>query len=323
MKVLVTGITGFVGSHMADYLLSRGDVELFGAKRWSSRLRNIRHILGKVKLVDYEITDYTSVRALLEEVRPDAIFHFAAQSFVSPAWTTPKATFEVNALGTLNLLEAMRHLGMNCRMLISGSAEEFGLVYEHEIPITEDNPLRPVNPYGVSKVAQDLLCYEHFKSYGQSIIRVRAFNQIGPRRDRVFACASFAYQIAMIEKKGWPPVVKVGTLTARRDFCDVRDMARAYWLALEKGVPGEVYCISGGHIHTIRELLDILLELSTARGIRVEEEPARVRPTELPLLIADCSKFKTLTNWEPTIPFRQTVADILAYWREFVEKEMY
>jgi len=323
MKILVTGITGFVGSHMADYLLQRGDVQVFGAKRWSSRLRNISHLLGKVTLIDYDLTDYTSVRALLEEVRPDGIFHFAAQSFVSPSWTTPKSTFEANVLGTLNILEAMRHLGINCRMFISGSAEEFGLVHEDEVPITEDNPLRPVNPYAVSKIAQDLLCYEHFKSYGQQLIRVRAFNHIGPRRDKVFAFASFAYQIAMIEEKGSPPVVKVGRLTAKRDFCDVRDMVKAYWLALEKCVPGELYCISGGHVHTIREGLDLLLELSTVQNVSVEEDPALVRPTELPLLVADSSKFKRLTNWEPTIPFRQTMADILNYWRNFIEKEMY
>ena len=323
MRALVTGITGFVGSHMADYLLERGDVEVFGAKRWSSRLRNVHHLLGGVQLIDYELTDYCSVRALLEEVRPDAIFHFAAQSFVSPSWSTAKWTFEVNVLGTLNLLEAMRHINPDCRILISGSAEEFGHVREDEVPIREDNPLRPINPYGVSKVAQDLLGYEHFKSYGQQVIRIRAFNHIGPRRDNVFACASFAHQIAMIEKRGNPPVVKVGNLTARRDFCDVRDMVRAYWLALEKGVAGDVYCISGGHVHTIREVLEILLGLSSVRGIKVEQDPTRVRPTELSLLIADCSKFKKLTNWEPKIPFRQTMQDILTYWRDFVERELY
>ena len=308
---------------MADYLLERGDVQVFGAKRWSSRLRNIRHLVEEIDLIDWDITDYTSVRAVLEKVRPDGIFHLAAQSFVSPSWTTPKSTFEVNALGTLNILEAMRHLAMDCRIFISGSAEEFGLVHENEIPIREDNPLRPVNPYGVSKVAQDLLAYEHFKSYGQQVIRVRAFNHIGPRRDKVFAFGSFAHQIALIEKKGHPPVVKVGNLTAKRDFCDVRDMVKGYWLALEKGVPGELYCISGGNIRTIGEGLDILLELSTASGINVEQDPDRVRPTELPLLVADCSKFKDCTHWEPTIPFRQTMQDILDYWRDFVEKEMY
>ncbi len=323
MRILVTGITGFVGSYVADYLLERGDIEVFGAKRWSSRLRNIHHLLGKVELVDCEITDYTSVRTLLEKVRPDGILHFAAQSFVSPSWTSPRATFEVNVFGTLNFLEAMRHLGMKCRILIAGSAEEFGLVYENEVPITEDNPLRPINPYGVSKVAQDFIGYEHFKSYGQDVVRIRAFNHIGPRRDNVFALSAFAYQIALIEQKGYPPIVKVGRLTPRRDFCDVRDMARAYWLAFEKGVSGEVYCISGGQVHTIREGLDILLGLSTVRGIKVEEDPALVRPTELDLLVADCSKFKKLTNWEPKIPFHQTMADILEYWRDFVEKEMY
>jgi GDP-4-dehydro-6-deoxy-D-mannose reductase len=323
LRALVTGITGFVGSHMADFLLERGDVEVFGAKRWSSRLRNIRHILDKVRLIDYEITDYTSVLALLEHVRPDVIFHFAAQSFVSPSWTTPRQTFEVNVLGTLNILEVMKQLRPDCRILISGSAEEFGEVHEDEIPITEDSPLRPINPYGVSKVAQDFLAFEHFKSYGQKVIRVRAFNHIGPRRDNVFAFGSFGYQIAMIEKKGKPPVVKVGTLTARRDFCDVRDMVRAYWLASQKGIPGELYCISGGQVHTIREGLDILLGLSTVRDIKIEQDESRVRPTELSLLIADCSKFKKLTQWEPTIPFRQTLEDVLAYWREFVEKEMY
>ncbi len=308
---------------MADYLLGRGDVEVFGIKRWSSRLRNIRHILDKIELVDCDLVDYSSVRDVLDYVRPDRIFHLAAQSFVSRAWNIPALNFQVNVIGTLNLLEAMRHLKLDPLFHLAGSGEEYGLVYENEIPITEENPLRPVNPYAVSKVAQNLLCFEHFKSYGQRIVRTRAFNNIGPRRDKVFAFASFAYQIALIERKKQDPVIKVGRLTAKRDYTDARDVVHAYWLALEKGIPGELYCVSAEQVHMVREGLDYLLSLSTVKNIKVEEDPKLVRITEVPLLVCDSSKFRKQTGWEPKIPFEQTLKDILEYWRDFVDKGLY
>jgi len=324
MRVLVTGITGFVGSHMADYLLTLDDVEVFGVKRWSSRMRNIRHILDDVTLLDCDITDYTSVRGVLEKVEPDKVFHFAAQSFVSPSWETPAATFTANVIGTLNFLEAMRHLGVNPKFHTAGSGEEYGLVREDELPITEKSELRPVNPYAVSKVAQDLLCYEHHESYGLNVIRTRAFNHFGPRRDKVFAFASFAHQVAKIEEGQQNPVIEVGNLFAKRNFTDVRDMVKAYWLSTEKCEPGELYLIGSDHVCTIKEGLDLLISLSTFDGeIEVRQDPERVRLTEVPLLVGDCSKFTKATGWKPKIPFEQTMADVLDYWRDFVINKLY
>jgi GDP-4-dehydro-6-deoxy-D-mannose reductase len=323
-KILITGITGFVGSHMADYLLTLDDVEVFGIKRWSSRTRLIRHLEGKITLLDYDITDYSSVRAVLEKVRPDGIFHLAAQSFVSVSWAMPASTLITNIIGTLNILEAMRHLGMNPRILVAGSGEEYGLVHENEVPITESSPLRPVNPYAVSKVAQDLLCYEHFVSYGQNVIRTRAFNHEGPRRDKVFALPSFAYQIAIIEQGLGEPVITVGRLTAKRNFTDVRDMVKAYYLALTKCIPGELYLIGSDQVYTIQEALELLIGMSSIKDrVEVRETPELVRPTEVPLLIGDYRKFKKQTGWEPEIRFEKTLEDTLNYWRDFVRSGLY
>ncbi len=323
MKVLVTGITGFVGSHMADYLLQRGDCEVFGIKRWSSRLRNVRHMLNDVELYDCDLVDYTSGYHMLDHFRPDRIFHIAAQSFVSPSWNMPALYFDVNIKGTLNILESFRHLNLDPLMHVAGSGEEYGLVYENEVPIKEDNQLRPVNPYAVSKVGQSLLCYEHFKSYGQRIVRTRAFNNIGPRRDKVFAFASFAYQIAMMEQKGAKRVIRVGRTDARRDYTHVHDVVRAYWLALDKGEPGEVYCVGANNIYTVQEGLDYLISLAKVKGIKVVRDAKLVRPTEVPLLISDSSKFKKQTGWEPEISFEDTMKDILEYWRTFVREGWY
>ena len=323
-KILITGITGFVGSHMADYLLTFNNIKVFGIKRWSSRLRNVSHLLDRVTPIDCDITDYTSVRNVLEKIHPDRIFHFAAQSFVSPSWEMPASTLITNIIGTLNFLEVMRHLALDSRFLVSGSGEEYGLIYEHELPITESSPLRPVNPYAVSKVAQDFLCYEHFLSYGQNIIRTRAFNHEGPRRDKVFALSHFAYQIASIEAGLQPSVIKVGRLTARRNFTDVRDMVKAYHLAMEKCIPGELYLIGSDQVYTIKEALHLLVEISPARDkISIQEDPDLVRLTEVPLLIGDYSKFRKQTGWKPRIPFQKTLEDTLNYWRQFIHKGLY
>ena len=323
MKVLVTGITGFAGSYMADYLLERGDCEVYGIKRWSSRLRNVKHILDKIKLHDCDIQDYTSVHHMLDTIRPDRIFHLAAQSYVSPSWNMPFLYFDVNVKGTLNILESMRELKIDPLMHISGSGEEYGLVYPNEVPIKEDNPLRPVNPYAVSKVAQSLICYEHFKSYGQRLIRTRAFNNEGPRRDNVFAFASFAYQIAMMEIKGTERVIRVGNLTAKRDFTHIKDIVTGYWMALDKGEPGELYCLGANHVRTIREGLDYLISRSTVKGIKVFEDPKLVRPTEVPLLVSNTTKLKKQTGWEPKYSFEQIMDDIMEYWRIFVRDNWY
>jgi GDP-4-dehydro-6-deoxy-D-mannose reductase len=315
MKVLVTGITGFAGSHLVDYMLTLKNVEIVGILRWRSRTENIEHFRDKVSFVECDLRDASSVRDVIEAVRPDRIFHLAAQSFVPTSWTAPTESLVTNIIGQLNLFEAVKKTGLKPRIQLACSSEEYGLVHEHELPIRETNPLRPLSPYAVSKVGQDMLGYQYFKSFGIPIIRTRGFNHEGPRRGPVFVCSDFAKQIADIEKGRREPVVRVGNLDARRDFTDVRDIVRGYWLALEKGEPGEEYNLCSGRAWKIRDMLDYLLTLTKAK-IKIESDPARMRPSDVPVLLGDYGKFKKATGWEPTIPFEQTLQDLLAYWRE-------
>ncbi len=317
MRILITGITGFVGSHLAEYALARGGVEVFGTVRWRSRMDNVEHILGRIHLLDCDLRDSVAVRKTLGEVKPDFVFHLAAQSFVPTSWKAPAETLTTNIISELNLLESIRDLGLDTRIQVAGSSEEYGLVYEHETPIREDNPLRPLSPYAVSKVAQDYLAYQYNQSYGIFAVRTRAFNHTGPRRGHVFVSSDFSRQVAMIEKGKKEPVIEVGNLEARRDFSDVRDIVRGYWLSLEKGEPGEVYNLGSGKAVTIRELLDLILSMSGV-DIEVRQMPERMRPSDVELLVCDYGKFKAATGWEPEIPLEKTIGDLLDYWRERV-----
>ena len=318
MRVLITGITGFAGSHLAEYILTNhADAVVFGTVRWRSRMDNIAQIQDKVRLIEADLKDMVSLRAVLAESKPDRIFHLAAQSFVPTSWTCPSETFATNAIGEINLFEAVRALDLKPRIQVAGSSEEYGQVFSNEIPMKETNPLRPLSPYAVSKVAQDLLAFQYYKSYGLRTVRTRGFNHTGPRRGDVFVTSSFAKQIAEIEKKKRPPIISVGNLEAKRDFTDVRDMVRAYWLALEKGVEGEVYNIGRGQAFSMQEVLDLLMSLSRAK-MEVKVDPARLRPSDVPVLLSDSTKFVSLTGWRPMIPFKQTIVDLLNYWRERV-----
>jgi len=317
LRVLITGITGFAGSHLAEYCLARGDVEVFGTARWRSRMDNVQQIVDQITLIDCDLKDSVAVRHCLTEVRPDYIFHLAAQSFVPTSWKAPVETMTTNVVGQINIFEAMRELRLESRVQLACSSEEYGMVYEDEIPIKESNPLRPLSPYGVSKVAQDLLGYQYHESYGLFTVRTRGFNHTGPRRGDVFVSSNFSRQIAMIEKGKQEPVVKVGNLEARRDFTDVRDMIRGYWMALESGEPGEAYNIGSGKDITIQSMLDILLSFSTI-DIEVRQDPERMRPSDVLVLRADNTKFCTLTGWKPEIPLEKTLEDLLNYWRERV-----
>lgn len=317
MRVLITGITGFAGSHLAEYCLGRGDAEVFGTARWRSRMDNVEGIVDDVVLLDCDLKDSVAVRHCLSEVRPDYIFHLAAQSFVPTSWKAPVETMTTNVVGQINIFEAMRELKLESRVQLACSSEEYGMVYEDEIPIKETNPLRPLSPYGVSKVAQDLLGYQYHQSYGLHTVRTRGFNHTGPRRGDVFVSSNFSRQIAMVEKGKQEPVLRVGNLEARRDFTDVRDMIRGYWVALEKGEPGEVYNIGSGTDVTIRHMLDILLGFSEIE-IEVRQDPERMRPSDVEVLRADNSKFRRLTGWKPEIPLEKTLEDLLDYWRERV-----
>ena len=313
MRSLITGLTGFVGSHLAELLLAQGD-KVFGTARWRSDTSNIDHLEGRVELVECDIRDSASVKNVIFDVHPDEIYHLAAQSFVPTSWRAPSETLETNIIGQVHLLEAVRELATNPRIQIAGSSEEYGMVYDNELPITEGNPLRPLSPYAVSKVGQDLLGYQYFMTYGIPVIRTRAFNHTGPRRGAVFVTSNFAKQIADIEKGRQEPVIRVGNLDARRDFSDVRDIVRGYVLALRQGEPGEVYNLCSGRARTVREVLDILLRLSTV-VVKVEPDPARMRPSDVPVLQGDYSKLHARTGWQPQIPFEQTASDLLEYWR--------
>lgn len=315
-RALITGITGFAGSHLAELLLAEHpEVEVFGSYRWRSRTENIEHLGKQVRLLEADLRDYHSVQTLLEESRPDYIFHLAAQSFVPSSWRAPAETMSTNVTGQTNLFEAIRALGLDPTVQIACSSEEYGLVYPDETPIKETNPLRPLSPYAVSKVSQDFLGYQYFQSYGLKVIRTRGFNHTGPRRGDVFVTSNFAKQVATIEAGLAEPVIRVGNLDAIRDFTDVRDMVRAYWLAVTRGRPGEVYNIATGNGISIRELLDRLIALSGVE-VRVETDPERLRPSDVEILIGDASKFRADTGWEPRIPFDQTLRDVLDYWRE-------
>jgi GDP-4-dehydro-6-deoxy-D-mannose reductase len=317
LRVLITGITGFAGSHLAEYCLGRSDAEVFGTARWRSRMDNVEQIVDDITLLDCDLKDSVAVRHCLSEVMPDYIFHLAAQSFVPTSWKAPVETMMTNIVGQINIFEAMRELKLESRVQLACSSEEYGMVYENEIPIKETNPLRPLSPYGVSKVAQDLLGYQYHESYGLFTIRTRGFNHTGPRRGDVFVSSNFARQIAMIEKKKQDPVLQVGNLEARRDFTDVRDMIRGYWMALEKGEPGEVYNIGSGKDVTIQKMLDTFLGFSLI-DIKVEQVADRMRPSDVEVLCADNTKFCSLTGWKTEIPLEKTLEDLLNYWRERV-----
>lgn len=316
MRALITGITGFAGSHLAEYLLPLGGVEIFGTCRVRSRMGHIAEIQSKIHLVECELKDFPSVYDLIGHVAPDYIFHLAAQSFVPTSWNSPQDTLTNNIISQVNLLEAVRRHGLSPRIQVACSSEEYGLVAPDEVPIREDNALRPLSPYGVSKVAQDLLGYQYYRSYGLHVVRTRTFNHEGPRRGESFVLSNFAKQIAEIEKRRKPPVLKVGNLDAVRDFTDVRDIVRAYKLAVDRGVPGEVYNIGSGDtsVWRIGDALDRLVQLADLT-VEIKEDPERLRPSDVPVLHCDSTKFRQATGWRPEIPFDQTLRDLLNYWR--------
>lgn len=323
-KVLITGITGFAGSHLMDYLLENTDYKVYGMKRVNSSLRNIHHALDKITLLDADLLDETSLIRLLQKVQPNQIYHLGALSWVSPSWDMPAVYMQTNAIGTINLFEAMRMTGCKARVLTSATPEEFGDVPKELLPITEETRIKPINPYAASKAAQDMVCITYHASYGMDIVRTRAFNHEGPRRDRNGAIASFAYQIARIELGLQEAIIKVGNLSATRNFTDVRDTVRAYYLAMEKGISGELYLIGTDQIYTMEEVLQMLISLSTKKdAIKVEIDPARVRPTELMTFIGDYHKFREVSGWKLQYPLNETLESVLAYWRNFVGQGKY
>lgn len=314
-RAFITGITGFVGSHLAELLLAKG-LEVYGIKRWRSKTENIDHIMEQLHLREADMRDGHSLFEVIKEVKPHYVFHLAAQSFVPTSWRSPADTMETNAVGTINLLEAIRKVGIDPAIQIAGSSEEYGLVYPDEVPIKETNPLRPLSPYGVSKVAADKLGFQYHRSYGMKIVVTRSFNHTGPRRGEVFVTSNFAKQIIEIEKGLRKPLIRVGNMEAKRDFSDVRDVVKAYWLSATKCKFGECYNICSGTTRVIKDVLDILLQNSKMKDIKLEKDPSRMRPSDVEILHGDCTKIMEKTGWKPEIPFEKTMNDLMGYWRE-------
>lgn len=272
-----------------------------------------------VYLVDCELTDPVSVDLAIQKVKPDRIFHLAAQSDVALSWKAPGLTLDSNVQATVNLLEAASKHAPGARILLAGSSEEYGYVAPEECPITEDQPLRPMSPYAVSKVATDFLGQVYFRSYHMHIVITRAFNHTGPRRGQEFVTSSFAKQLAMIYLRQQPPVIHVGNLESFRDWTDVRDTVKAYWLALDKCEPGTPYNIASGHAYKIRDMLNFLLDVSNVRP-EIVQDPNRMRPADVPLLLGDATKLENATGWKPTILFMKTLRDLFDYWVERLSK---
>ncbi|MBI2941311.1 MAG: GDP-mannose 4,6-dehydratase [Chloroflexi bacterium] len=316
MRVLITGVAGFVGPYMAEHALAQG-AEVVGATRWHGGRNSVAHLAGPLTLVECDLRDAGSVLRLVERARPDAVIHLAAQSSVPASWDAPRETLASNVDPLINLGEALRLLRSDATLINVGSSEEYGLVRENELPVREENPLRPQNPYAVSKVAQDLLGYQYAVVYGLRIIRTRAFNHTGPRQSDAFAIPSFARQLAEIERGKRPPVLSVGNLEASRDFTDVRDIVRAYWLLLANGLAGEVYNVCSGQAHRMRDIAERLLALARTR-VELRADPRRMRPSDLPAMRGDHTRLTAATGWQPLIPLDQTLQDTLDYWRKRV-----
>ena len=328
MKAFITGITGMVGSHLADFILENTDWEVYGFCRWNDDLTNIRHLSKRINdekrvfLLYGDLNDYASVFSSIRNCSPDYIFHLAAQSYPKTSFDAPLETLQTNIIGTANVLESSRSLGLKCPIHVCASSEIFGRVTKDKLPISEECSLHPASPYAISKVGTDLLGRYYGEAYGMCVMTTRMFTHTGPRRGDVFAESTFAKQIAMIESGLQDPVIKAGNLDSLRTWADVRDAVRAYYLLVTKNpVPGEYYNIGGSHTCSIKDMLEHLLSLSTTKNIKVEIDPKRLRPIDADLQVPDTTKFSQHTGWSPEIPFEKTMADLLDYWRARVKKE--
>jgi len=312
VRALITGVSGFVGSHLAEYLLYNTDWRVAGTVY--GPVNNVAHLKDQVAIYPAELSQRKVVTDLLQETRPNYVFHLAAQPSAALSRRDPWFTLENNIRVQLNILDVVAELDLESRVLVVGSSEEYGRVRPDDLPIDEDTPLRPMTPYAVSKIAQDYLGLQYYLSHGVATIRVRPFNHMGPRQSKGFVAPDFASQIAGIEAGLHPPEVSVGALDVSRDLSDVRDIVRGYYLALTQGEPGEVYNLGSEREHTTRALLQALISL-TKLDVRIVQDPERLRPSDVPRVVADCRKLRARTGWRAEIPFEQSLRDLLDYWR--------
>jgi len=320
VRILITGITGFVGAWLARHLVEdQRQNEVHGLVRWNSDRGALEGLESSLVLLEGDLTDGASLVRVVRAVRPEVVFHLAASSTVASSWSTPAELMKVNVVGQVNLLEALRTVDLAPVVVVACSGEVYGRAGGNGA-VDETAPLEPVSPYAVSKAAQDLMAYQYHAAYGLPTIRLRLFNHTGPGRPERFVASSFARQLAEIEADLRPPVLSVGNLDAVRDFTDVRDVARAYWLASRGGRPGAVYNVCSGRPVAIRELLDRLLSLSSA-SVEVHLDPGRFRQAEVPVLYGDPGRFRAATGWQAEIPLEKTLQDLLAYWRRRVGAE--
>ena len=316
MKVLITGISGMVGSHLAEHILdNHSSVEVHGVTRWRSPLEHVHHIKSKVTLHHADLRDLNSLIVLLRKVKPVWIFHLAAQSYVTTSFDAPADTIQTNVIGTTNLLDAIRITEIDTKIHVCSSSEVYGQVKEDEVPILETNSFRPASPYAVSKVGEDMIALQYFLSYGIKTVRTRMFTHTGPRRGDVFAESAYAKQIAEVESGFRPNPIRVGNLDSIRTFADVRDAVRAYWLLMEKCPGGEVYNIGGNRTMKLGDMLGLLKGMANCK-IEHIVDPALFRPSDVTLQIPDTSKFRAATGWEPEVPFEETLRNLLDYHRE-------
>lgn len=322
-KALISGFTGMVGSHLADYLLENTDWEIYGLIRWRSRLDSINHLLERINnkdriFLEYgDINDTASMYHVMNTVKPDYVFHLAAQSFPKTSFDSPLDTLNTNIIGTANVLEGIRVSGINPIVHVCASSEVFGRVPAEKLPIDEECTFHPASPYAISKVGTDLIGRFYAEAYGITVMTTRMFTHTGPRRGDVFAESTFAKQIAMIEKGLMPPVIKVGNLNSMRTWADVRDAVRAYYMLVTVNpIAGEYYNIGGTFNCTVGNMLNKLISLSPMRDdIKIEVDPERLRPIDADLQIPDAAKFTSHTGWKPEISFEKTMSDLLDYWR--------
>jgi len=326
-RALITGITGMVGSHLADYLLEHTDWDIYGLCRWRSPLDNISHHLpcinrkDRIHLVYGDLRDSDSMNEMVRTAIPDYVFHLAAQSYPKTSFTAPLDTYETNIQGTSRVLEALKQYKKDAVIHVCASSEVFGRVPKEKLPINEECTFHPASPYAISKVGTDLVGRFYAEAYNMKVMTTRMFTHTGPRRGDVFAESSFAKQIAMIEHGQIAPVIKVGNLDSLRTFADVRDAVRAYYMLVTiKPVGGEYYNIGGTYTCSVRDMLNHLISLSTkSKEIKVEIDPERLRPIDADLQVPDTAKFAKHTGWKPEISFEKTMQDLLDYWRARVK----